>query len=61
MAAIRLIPITDGINIRADISGMAEGDVSTVKLEPLSVRSETAASCVKPVPVVCSTVWYMID
>ena len=61
MAAIRLIPRIDGASIKADISGMAVGEVSTVKLEPLSVRSDTAANCVKPVPVVCSTVWYMID
>ena len=61
IAAIKLIPMIDGTNIKADISGMAEGDVSTVKLEPLSVRSETVANCIEPEPVVESIVSYMTD
>ena len=56
MVASRQIPVTKGSNINTDNSGITEGDVSTVKLEPLSVRSETAASCVIPKSVEDSTV-----
>lgn len=61
IVAIKLIPTIDVINIKADISGIADGEVSTVKLEPLSNRSETAANCIEPELVVLSIISYMVD
>ena len=48
MMAITTISMINGSNVIAGSSGMAEGDVSTVKLEPLSVRFETVANSDEP-------------
>ncbi len=56
IVASRAVPIISGSNIKTDNSGMKAGDVSTVKVDPLFVRSETAANCVIPKLVAGSTV-----
>jgi len=52
MIASRQIPVINRSNINGGSSGTTEGDVSTVKLEPLSVGFETVASSVEPKVVV---------
>jgi hypothetical protein len=48
MIASRPITVINGSNINAGSSGTAEGDVSTVKLEPLAVKFETVVNNVEP-------------
>ncbi len=61
MATNRLVPVINAKPVQKDISGTTSGEVSTEKLEPSLERSETAANCVRPEPLVLSTLPYMTD
>ena len=61
MIKTRSIPMINGSSIIIGISGIAEGDVSTVKLVPSNARYETAANCFEPKSVIGFTVSYMMD
>ena len=59
MEVERAVAMIIGRSAQVNNSGMADADVSTVKLEPLSAKSETAVNCVMP-SVLCTFSYIML-